>query len=506
MAICLFCIPLLTLLVSGRKQEPVYENLGPQINTKYEELHPYITPDGNKLFFVRCDDPANTLSPQHTQDIWYSKLEGGNWTQAKHLGKPFNKTWYNSIFYQSPDGNMRMIRGAFRKGSFQGAGYSVTYLTRNGWSEPEQIRVKKYEKHSKSKSSGICVGNDNKTMLLYLGNNTQDIHDLYVSFLEGENSWSEPEPLGPDVNTDADETTPFLAADGVTLYFSSNRAGGYGSNDIYMTRRLDDSWKKWSTPVNLGPTVNSAYWDAYYTIPASADFAYMVSQKNSYGGSDLVRIKLNEEIKPNPVILITGQVLDAKTNLPVEAKISYDLLPGGKEAGIASSHPTNGEYQIVLPYGKFYGYKAEAPGYYPVSENMDLRDLSEYKEMVQNLYLIPVNTGEVVRLNNIFFETGKWDLKEESFVELDEVVKFLNSNPAMEIALGGHTDNVGADEANLRLSENRAKAVLDYVVSKGIAAERISSKGYGETKPLTGNETEEGRQKNRRVEFTIVKK
>ena len=498
---------LVTFLVAELEAQTL-ENVGAQVNSKYDELAPYITPDGKKLFFVRENDPQNTLMPEKTQDIWYSKLEeDGKWSTSKHLGYPFNKTWYNSIFYQSADGNTRIIRGEFRKGSFKGNGFSITHLTKEGWSEPEGLNVKKYERMSKGKSAGICIGNDNKTMVLYLSESTKEnTDDLFVSFLEKDRTWSAPQSLGPDINTDNVETTPFLAADNITLYFSSDRPGGYGRNDIYMSRRLDSTWKKWSVPVNLGPAINTSNWDAYYTIPASGNFAYMVSGKNSYGGMDIVRIKPAEETKPKPVVLISGKVLDAKTKLPVQAEISYQYLPEGTEAGVATSHVTSGDYQIILPYGNFYSYRAAAPGYYAVSENLDLKEFKEYKEIVQNLYLVPIQTGEVIRLNNIFFDTGKWDLKSESFNELNRVSQLLKDNPAMTIEISGHTDNVGAEDFNILLSGNRAKAVVDYLLSQGIASERLNSKGFGKAKPVASNDTEEGRKENRRVEFTIVKK
>lgn len=489
-------------------QAQTLENVGSRVNSKYDELAPYITPDGKKLFFVRENDPQNTLMPEKTQDIWYSKLEeDGKWSASKHLGNPFNKTWYNSIFYQSADGNTRIIRGAFRKGSFKGSGFSITQLTKEGWSEPEAITVKKYERMSKGRSSGICIGNDNKTMVMYLSETEKEnTDDLFVSFLEKDKTWSAPRSLGPDINTANVETTPFLAADNITLYFSSNRPGGYGSNDIYMSRRLDSTWRKWSTPVNLGPGINTSAWDAYYTIPASGNFAYMVSGKNSFGGMDIVRIKPAEETKPKPVALISGKVLDSKTKLPVQAEISYQYLPDGAEAGLARSHVTSGEYQIILPSGSFYSYRAAASGYYAVSENLDLKELTEYKEIVQNLYLVPIQTGEVIRLNNIFFNTGKWELKSESFMELNRVAQLLKDNPSMAIEIAGHTDNVGKDDFNLTLSGNRAKAVADYIVSQGIVAERLSSRGFGKAKPVASNDTEEGRKENRRVEFTIQNK
>jgi outer membrane protein OmpA-like peptidoglycan-associated protein len=272
-----------------------------------------------------------------------------------------------------------------------------------------------------------------------------------------------------------------------------------------MSRRLDDTWQKWSEPVNLGPEINTNDWDAYYSVAASGDVAYMVSSAGGFGNSDIVRITLKEEVRPNPVALVSGKVLDQKTGKPVEATITYYSLADNIEAGTARSNAT-GDYSIVLPYGKAYGFRAQAGGYYAVSENLDLTGLKSYQEIKRDLFLVPIEIGQVVRLNNIFFESGKATLKPESFEELDRVVKLLTDNPTMEIDLAGHTDNVGTDEANQQLSDDRSKAVYDYLTSKGILASRLSTKGYGETKPIDTNDTEDGRSKNRRVEFTIRKR
>lgn len=491
---------------SGSDYKP--ENLGPKVNSKYEELQPYITPDGTKLFFTRSDHPENTEHPKETQDIWFCKLEDdGTWSNAKHLGMPFNTKRYNTIFSQTPDGNVRMIRGFFEDGKFVGPGFSMSYLTEKGWSDPEGVKMKNYEKMSVGKYSGACLLNDYKTMVLYFSEvEGSDKSDLYVSFLNDKGKWSQPKSLGSKINTSQyTETTPFMAADGVTLYFSSNRPGGYGSNDIYMTKRLDDTWQNWTEPKNLGNTINSNDWDAYFTITAKGDYAYMVSNKNSYGSSDIVRIKLKEDVKPNPVVLIKGKVIDKKTNQPVQGNISYITLPEGVEVGTATSSPGTGEYSIILPYGKLYAFKASSKGYYSVNENLDVRDLKEYKEIKQDLYLVPIEVGQVVRLNNIFFETAKATLMPESFNELDNVVKLMKDNPKLEIKISGHTDNVGSDDYNLKLSDDRAKSVYEYLISKGVAKERLSYKGYGETQPVADNATEEGKTMNRRVEFTIIK-
>ena len=178
-----------------------------------------------------------------------------------------------------------------------------------------------------------------------------------------------------------------------------------------MTKRLDDSWTKWAPLVNMGPKLNSPGWDSYFTIPASGDYAYFVSSRSGEGQEDIFRIKLPELAKPDPVALISGQVLNSKTNAPISARITYESLPEGKELGVARSEPVNGDYKIVLPFGKKYGFSAKAKGYYAVSEFVDLTGMKEYGELNKNLYLAPIEVNQIVRLNNIFFESGKSVLK-----------------------------------------------------------------------------------------------
>jgi OmpA-OmpF porin, OOP family len=487
------------------------ENLGAAVNSQYAELSPTISPDGKKLFFLRTGHPDNTLYPQPgTQDIWMTKLDStGKWTPARHLKAPFNDELYNAIEGFSADGNTRYIKGYYERGQYAGMGFSYFELTKDGWAGPTGIKVKGYESSISDADHSISsyIHTDNKTLLMSFvpkGRKKTD-HDLYVSFRKENGNFSEPVLL-PVVSSPYDEIGPFLASDGVTLYFASTRPGGYGSHDIWMSRRLDDTWQSWSEPVNLGPEINTKSWDAYYSVAAAGDVAYMVSSDGGFGNSDIVKITLKEEVRPNPVALISGKVLDQKTGKPVEATITYYTLGDNVEAGTARSSPGTGDYSIVLPYGKTYGFRAQANGYYAVSENLDLTGLKAYQEITCNLYLVPIEIGQVVRLNNIFFESGRATLKTESYEELDRVVKLLTENPSMEIDLAGHTDNVGTDEANLALSVDRSKAVYDYLVGKGIAAARLTTNGFGETKPVVTNDTEEGRAQNRRVEFTIRKK
>jgi outer membrane protein OmpA-like peptidoglycan-associated protein len=274
---------------------------------------------------------------------------------------------------------------------------------------------------------------------------------------------------------------------------------------MYMTKRQDDSWQKWSEPQNLGPDFNTKDWDAYYTIPASGDYAYFVSNKNSIGALDIFRAKLPQSLKPEPVVLVSGKVYDSKTNKPLAADIHYEILPGGKEVGIARTNPADGSYKITLPAGSLYGFRAEVKGYIPIEENLDVKKIDDYKEIQRDLKMVPFEVGQTVRLNNIFFDFNKSVLHTESNAELDRLVQMLKQSKEVSVEIAGHTDNVGSDAANKKLSESRANAVKAYLVSKGVVASRLKVAGYGSTKPLATNDTEDGRQQNRRVEFTILK-
>lgn len=483
------------------------KNLGESVNSEHAELNPVISADGKKLYFVRSNHPQNQ-NPTDGQDIWMSeKDENGNWKPAINLGKTFNKQQFNTLFNISPSGNRMLIGGSYKDGVYWGVGFSFIEKRDGIWREPYELDIKKLDKLNNGVYSSAFLLPDNKTLLLSFSEEEEGkLNDLYVSKLGKNGRWSEPVSLGSNVNTTYDESTPFMAADGVTLYFSSNRQGGYGQNDIYLTRRLDDTWQNWSEPVNLGPQINTEQWDGYYTIPASGDVAYMVSYKNTLGKADIVQIKLNNKAKPEPVVLINGEVLSADTKEHVEVQVIYEELPSGNEAGKTSFWSKSGDFKIILPYGKNYGISARAAGYIPVSVNIDLTKPGEYREINQNLTLVPIKTGQVVRLNNIFFDEYSDVLKEESKPELNRLVSLMKDNNGMSIEISGHTDAVGSDQENQLLSEKRANAVKKYLIEKGIKENRLFSIGYGETQPVADNNNDIDRQLNRRVEFKILKK
>lgn len=477
------------------------EHLDESINSAYDEVLPVISPDGKTLFVDRKNHPNNIGK---NDNIWMSNQDSnGHWLPLENIGPVLNNEFGSYVSSVTPDGNTLLIGGTFKSDTSQKFGLWLTHRTATSWSAPEPVRMKDY--YSNSRFVEFCLSNDGRMIVLALDRtDSKGGRDLYVSFQQQDGSWSAPKNLG-DLNTAADEATPFLAADGRTLYFASMGYSGYGSMDMYLTRRMDESWQKWTEPQNLGPKINSESWDAYYTVTASGEFAYFVSTDNSIGQGDIYRVKLPQALRPRPVVMLSGRVLDAKTGKPVTARIKYELLPGGRDVGGAATSPTSGIYKITLPAGFTYGYRAEAPGYIPVSENLDLRTTEHYSEERRDLMLIPLEKGQTVRLNNIFFETAKADLQPESFAELDRVVDLLKANPGMEISISGHTDNVGAVTFNRELSDARAKSVMSYLIQKGITSKRLKAKGYGDAKPIADNTSEEGRQQNRRVEFTITR-
>lgn len=489
------------------------ENLGPMINTEFAELRPTVSADGNLLFFICEDHPYNTKykSVRNSQDIWYAERDSfGKWGEAMHLPYPLNTYHYNAVYWISPDNNRILIRNAFIDGDYVGNGVSLCNRLRNGnWSKPQMLKIKNYNKYDRGRQTGATMAHDGKTLLLYMSTEAGGYNnDIYVCFLEGGDYWTEPKSLGKKINLPKfNEITPYLASDGETLYFSSDRPGGFGDNDIWMSRRLDSTWQKWSDPVNLGEPINSADWDAFFTLDAGGEYAYLTSNAGEYGESDIVRVKLLEKEKPNPVVMVTGNVYNAKTQQPIGASLLYEILPDGEIAGNALSNAYDGSFKIVLPYDRNYSIRATADKFFAQSENLNLDSLVKagHREIHKDLYLVPIEIGQVVRLNNVFFDFDKWDLRAESHLELDRVVKLMNENPAIVIEMSAHTDSRGSDDYNFKLSDNRARSVMEYILSRGIDPSRITSKGYGETKPVVENDTDENRQLNRRVEFTILK-
>ncbi|HYG40534.1 MAG TPA: OmpA family protein [Cytophagales bacterium] len=483
------------------------EKLNSTINSSAYESHPIISPDGSTLYFSRLKHPDNTGGVQSGSDIWISELDSAkNWSLARNIGSPLNNMGNNYVSSILPDAQTVLLPNLYEENGAPShtSGISIARKTSTGWDIPRKIEIEYFI--NKSKQGDFFLSTDGKVLVMAIQYYfTYGNEDLHVSFLKEDGTWSQPQNLGKEINTKFHEVSPYLASDGVTLYFSSNGHGGFGSKDIFVTRRLDDTWKSWSKPANLGKSINTAGMETSFVIPASGDYAYLVSSINSESHSDIYRVPVPQEAKPEPVILIKGKVYNAKTNQPVQAEIKYELLPEGKNVGNASSDPTTGEYSLVLPAEKNYAFYAQAAGYLSINENIDTKSLSDYKEITKDLYLVPLKIGESITLKNVFFERSTANILEESFPELDRMVKILKDNPDMEVEIGGHTDNVGKAELNVKLSEKRAETVIEYFISKGIDKNRMTGMGYGGSDPIAPNDSEENKKLNRRVEFKILK-
>jgi len=498
-------------------------NLGEGVNSEAHEGLPVPTADGRRLYFTG----KHRFGSWGMEDIWVSERRDGRWQEAKNLGARINTSQNESANSVSADGTRLIIFGHFEGSLGRGDNFYAD-KTSTGWGEiqhfPAPINSPYFD------SDGFVTA-DGKAMLfvsdrpggvgafhakdeMFHGNfwgNT----DIYVC-LRTDEGWSEPVNLGPVINTPFAERTPFLHPDGKTLYFSSDGHYGLGRLDVFKAVRLrDDSWTEWSRPVNLGKEINTAGDDFGYKVATAGDVAYFSAYglqeegAEGFGGYDIYSIALPSEARPQAVATITGRVSDEQGR-PLAAAIKWENLATGENAGELRSNPEDGSYFIVLPLGANYGYYAEREGYYPVSKNVDLTGKTDAVAITEDIVLVSIKEmrrqGLAVRINNIFFDFDRYELKSESYPELNRLAKVLKQNPGMKVEIAGHTDDVGTEEYNLTLSRNRAQAVVDYLVSAGCERANLLPTGYGESRPVASNQTEEGRALNRRVEFRFVER
>ncbi|MEX2234488.1 MAG: OmpA family protein, partial [Cyclobacteriaceae bacterium] len=504
-------IPKLQLLASGL----IIEALDKNVNSEFSELNPLLSPDGKTLYFSRKNHPQNVGGVKDREDIWYSELDSsGHWQLAKNMGSVFNNpdpNFINSIQSVTPDGRtaVMLLGNRYLPNGKMQAGVSISSNVGGSWSKPVPLTITNdYNFHEKA---NYFLTNNRKTLIMSVEReDSRGDRDLYVSFMQEDSVWSEPLNLGEVINTASEESAPFLAADDKTLYFSSNGFSGYGANDIYASRRLDDTWTNWSDPENLGPEINSPLEDLFFNIPASSEYAYY-SRGVSDTNTDIFRVKLPILRSPDPWVIVKGRIIDAKTGGAIGAKIIYERLPDGKELGIGQSNPETGEYEIRLPAGHLYGVRAEAADRISQNQNLDLRNIQN-DQVISNkdftldpIELSTVEANVTLVLNNIFFDIEKATLKPESFPELDRIITVMKEKTGMEIEIAGHADATGPEPYNLKLSERRAKSVVNYLTGKGIPDNRISVVFLGESKPVAPNTSVDGRRRNRRVEFKILK-
>ncbi len=469
------------------------KNIGDGVNTAESEYFPSLTIDGKELVFTRRVNGRN-------EDFYYSRKKFGEWDLAQPMEGDINTTQNEGAQNISQDGQWLVFTGCNRPDGFGSCDIYISYLTPQGWSEAINLGGMV---NSDQWESQPCLSPDKKD--LYFASRRFGGYggsDIYVSHLQPNGKWGEPENLGPSVNTPGDEQCPFIHADNQTLYFTSNYWPGYGDDDLFYVRKGPNG--VWSQPVNLGYPINTINREGTLFITADGKTAYYSSDRSdSRGGLDIYSFELREDIRPKKTLWVKGQVFDKKTTKGLPSSVELiDLAT--KELISKIQTDETGNYLVTLPVGKDYAFNVSRKGYLFYSDNFFLSQHSPDSTYEKNIALQPIEVNASVVLNNIFFDVNKFDLKPESQVELDKLVQLLNDNPTLKVEISGHTDNVGTPADNLILSNNRAKSVVNYLVSKGIAADRLSYKGYGETKPVADNKTEEGRAMNRRTEMKVT--
>ena len=484
------------------------ERLDENVNSGTPELNPILSPDGKTLYFSRRNHPENIGGIADKEDIWFSEQdENGKWKLAKNMGAGFNNAGPNfvsSVSSASPDGKavVLVLGNKYMPDGKMFSGVSVANNVGGVWSKPKALEIQ--NDYNYSERANYFMANSHRTLMLSVErDDTRGSRDLYVSFMKPDSSWTEPVNLGDNLNTASEESAPFLATDNETLYFASSGFSGYGGADLYVTKRLDDTWQNWTEPQNLGPDVNSKLDDLFFNIPSNGDYAYY-SRGISAENADIFRIKLPIYRSPNPIVVIKGKLVDAKTGLPIAAKIIYET--DGTVLGFVEANPLTGEYELKLAAGKLYTIRAEAKDHISETQTIDLRKITtEGNVEIKNITLKPIEEQVTITLNTILFAFNKSTLLPESFPELNRIADLMNQRQQMQVEIAGHTDALGDDTYNLWLSKWRAQSVLNYITSKGIGESRVNIVFFGEAQPKGSNETKEGRAENRRVEFKIIK-
>ena len=477
--------------------EPV--NLGAGVNSPLNEAGPYLTADEKYLYFTRLMEEGVNFDQE---DIYYSVKTGDKYGQANPMGDAINTLEHGEgSVCISASGKYLMFTSYDRP---DGVGNADIYMARKVGETWERANNLGSPINTPGWEGAPSLSADGRTLFFAaIRSGGMGGRDIWVSTLTDKGSWGTPVNLGDSINTSFDEESPFIHPDGKTLYFASNGWPGMGNYDLYMSRKLPNG--QWSKAVNLGYPINTSGWEVSIFVTTDGSSAFFSSErKDSYGGMDIYKFKMPSTLMPAYTSYIKGNVFDAGNRESVGANVQVYDLETGKLFATLSSDKVTGLFLSTLPAGKNYAVEVMKDGYLFYSQNISLKDVKEGAPFEVNIPLHKIKVGEAVVLSNIFFDSEKFDLKPESEAELGVVLKLLEKNPSLKIEIGGHTDNTGTEERNKSLSENRAKSVYDYLVSKGVTADRLSYKGYASSKPVASNNTPEGKSKNRRTEFIVM--
>ncbi|MBN9298771.1 MAG: OmpA family protein [Filimonas sp.] len=468
-------------------------NLGDSVNSVEAEYYPSFTINDSILVFTRHGSGIR-------ENFMQSTLSKKGYSKATLINGDLNIEPQKGAISISQDGEWLAYAGDFPGKGYGNFDLYISLNTPTGWSEPVNLGP---NVNTEFWESAPTISPDKES--IYFSSRRPGGYggkDLYVTHRLPNGKWGPAENMGPAINTAGDEQAPFIHADNQTLYFTSDGLQGYGGTDLFVIRKGPDG--KWGAPENLGYPINTIENEGTLAVASNGVTAYYASDRaDSRGELDLYRFDLREDVRPARTLYVTGKVTDAesKRNLPSTVEL---IDNASQKAVFTIQTDETGSYFVTLPVGKDYTFTVNRKGYLFYSDLYSLKGKIADSTYQKDIALQPVKVNAVFTFKNIQFALNSYQLEEVSKIELDKLVQLLNDNPSLKVQINGHTDNIGNATDNLKLSANRAKAVVDYLISKGIAAPRLSSKGFGATVPVADNATEEGRAKNRRTEFTIT--
>ena len=472
------------------------------INTTDDEYWPSITADGQTMIFTRQPALGEKQSSNGAvqEDFYISYLSDTVWQQAFNAGAPLNTMQNEGAQTLSSNGSYMFFTACERPGGLGSCDLYYSSLNDGKWSEPLNLRS---PVNSSAWESQPSISADGRN--LFFSSNRPGGYggkDIWLSRLNEKNRWTKPVNLGKRINTDGDEMSPFIHFDGKTLYFASDGGVGMGGFDIYMTKLKEDS--TWTEPKNLGYPINTYNDEMGLIIESDGQKAYFSSIRNKSNGKDIFCFNLYESARPSPVSYMKGKVYDKETGMLLKAYYELINLSTGKTV-MKNTTDATGNFLVCLPSGFNYGLNVSKPGYLFYSESFMFEGQHTVAEpLIKKIILNPIKIGEKMQLSNVFYEIDSWQLKKESVSELNNLASLISENKDLIIEICGYTDSTGSNEHNMILSEKRALSVVNYLVNKGIPPERLKYKGYGNNSPIGDNVTSEGRKLNRRTEATVI--
>ncbi len=472
----------------------IIEKLPSTINTKDNEYFPKFAADSRRIIFTRKTNDQ--------ENFYESIFRDDKWSPAQKLTENINTTDFNEGAHSiSPDGKYLYFTGCNRPDGLGSCDIYVSQLTNGDWGIPRNLGAPINSNNWESQPSISADGR----FLYFTSNRPGGFggYDIWKSELLENGIWSTAINLGDKINTAFDEGSPFIHADNKTLYFASNGWPGYGQQDLFMSKI--DSMNNWSTPINLGSPINNHYHQNSIQITMDGDSGYISSQDSSRQ-LDIYKFAVPKSIKPNPIAYIIGNIYDKDTKNNISATIAITNTASKEIVYKEKSNYIDGSFLATLPIGYNYALHIQKEGYLFYSEQYDLSPSQiKDKEFIREIFLDPIKSGSYIKLNNLYFDSNKYNLLPESFTELHVLIDFLNLHPNLNIEIAGHTDNTGAVNHNILLSENRSKAVFTYLVEHKISPKRITTIGYGDKQPIADNNDGAGRKLNRRTEIKIIK-